>query len=418
MSHFEAWYPQFGPRLNAIMLANCSEQLQYYRMLDPPYTCRGCEAQTLETCLPPNAPEWMKQNIGIGVGCLAEAVENCILQNAPEWMKANMAAAGVLLSLLPTILSLAGSSSAEIGLLGQRRPFLASLIAAGSSAVSPFWIFETREPDELLCKRSDTGDLLARRELGKIKRLAILIAQYTLAACAVVNVTHTSWQLGVQTLCSFSTETTFHPLLWAWAAVVAHIFGATAVKLRVTIAERAIGSSAPVPRTLRARIRDEFQLSAHQPHASIIRKRESYAFAFVSWCTSTGTILHLIYGTLTFSSILFISTKDALGVLGRYLISTIVCKVLLNFEIGGMRAVVHGEEANAAPEYPGNQQAERRNGSSRGGTSPRSVSREKLKLEVGDFSESPTMVFGSPDGSHNHAAGKDIPRSWSNCDTA
>jgi hypothetical protein len=294
------------------------------------------------------------------------------------------------------------------------------LIAAGSSAVSPFWIFETREPDELLYKRSNTVDLLARRELGGIKSFAILAAQYILAACAVVNVTHTSWQLGIQTLCSFSTETTFHPLLWAWAAVVAHILGATAVKLRVTVAERAIGSSAPAPRTLRARIRDEFQLSAHQPHASIIRKRESYAFAFVSWCTSTGTILHLIYGTLTFSSILFISTRDALGVLGRYLISTIVCKVLLNFEIGGMRAVVHGEvEPLNMPEYPGSQQADHRNGSSGRETTPRSTSREELKLEVGDFSESPTSVFGSPDGSSKHPAGeKNIPRSWSNSDTA
>jgi hypothetical protein len=53
----------------------------------------------------------MKANIAVGVGCLAEAVETCILENAPEWMKSNMGAAGVLLGLLPTILSLAGPVS-------------------------------------------------------------------------------------------------------------------------------------------------------------------------------------------------------------------------------------------------------------------------------------------------------------------
>lgn len=103
MRHFDTWYPQFGARLNAIVLPKCSEQLQSYQMSEPPYSCRSCQAATVLTCLSDEAPEWMKANIAIGNGCLAEAVENCILTNAPEWMKSNMRAAGVLLSLLPTI---------------------------------------------------------------------------------------------------------------------------------------------------------------------------------------------------------------------------------------------------------------------------------------------------------------------------
>ncbi|KAK4042522.1 hypothetical protein C8A01DRAFT_33465 [Parachaetomium inaequale] len=368
MPHFEAWYPQFGSRLNAIMLANCSEQLQYYRMSDPPYSCRGCKAASVQTCLPDSAPGWMKANMAIGVGCLAEAVETCILANAPEWMKSNMGAAGVLLGLLPTILSLAGPDTAETGLLAQRRPFLASLIALGSPAVSPYRMFMASDPAELLLsdKKSGTGSLMDIQNLGFMQKLGILAAQYLLAAAAVVGVFHNSWTLGVQTLCSFSTESTYHPLLWAATALLANTVSAIATLLRIAITEHqhehghrpgppVVLSSSPPPVTyytllpakLQRMLQREFQLSGAPSHTTtsiiITRKPNSYPAAIAAWLTSTGTILHIIYGTITFSTVVFISTQDALGVVARYLVSTLVCRIILNFELSGMRAVVRGD---------------------------------------------------------------------------
>ncbi|KAL2195123.1 hypothetical protein P885DRAFT_40913 [Corynascus similis CBS 632.67] len=365
--HFEAWYPQFGSRLNAIMLANCSEQLQYYRMTDPPYSCHGCEAATVQTCLPDAAPEWMRANIAIGVGCLAEAVESCILQNVPEWMKSNMGAAGVLLGLLPTILSLAGPDTAETGLLAQRRPFLAFLIALGSPAVSPHRMFMSNDPVEVLLSKKKHGirSLIDIRNLGSKQKLGILAAEYLLAAAAVVDIVHNSWQLGVQTLCSFSTETTYHPLVWALTAVVANLASAVATRLRIAITEhderghRLVRPPRPPPRStshiflvpekLQRTLRREFQLSGATSRTDIsiilTRKPESYLAAFVAWFTSTGTIMHVIYGTITFSTVVFISTEDALGVAARYLMSTLVCRIILNFEMSGMRAMVR-EDGN------------------------------------------------------------------------
>ncbi|KAE8418853.1 hypothetical protein BDV36DRAFT_294708 [Aspergillus pseudocaelatus] len=343
MRHFETWYPQLGSRLNAIMLRNCGEQLEYYRNDSTTYnSCVSCQAETVETCLE-NAPEWMKASMSVGVGCRAEAVETCILENSPEWIKSNMAAAGVLLGLLPTILSLAGSSTVETGLLAQRRPFLALLLAAGAPAVSPIRTFDYRDPLQLLCSSSDSIQLLPVLQSRGIWRFAIIPIQYLLAMGAVANVAHASWQLGVQTLCSFSTETTFHPLLWAFSALILDILGAIAVKLRIRIDEPSDDS--PITRLGKSRrwVGQEFRLSADQAKASVTFKRQSYAFVCISWCTSTGTILHLIYGTLTFSSIVFISTQDALGVVARYLASTIICRVILMFEIHGMRTVMQGE---------------------------------------------------------------------------
>jgi hypothetical protein len=255
----------------------------------------------------------MRTNIAIGVGCLAEAVETCILKNAPEWVKSNMGAAAVLLGLLPTILSLAGPDFAEIGLLAQRRPFLASLIALGSPAVSPFRMFMSNHPAEILRskKRFNTKRLVEIQDLGSKQKLGILAAEYLFASAAVIDVLHNSWQLGVQTLCSFWPDSIFQSLIWALTAVVAHSASTIATMLRVRItvcsppvSSLPISSDPPVidslPAKLKRILRGELQLSGATSHAHIhaatsstilTSKPETLLTAFVSWLTPTGTIL-------------------------------------------------------------------------------------------------------------------------------
>jgi hypothetical protein len=184
-------------------------------------------------------------------------------------------------------------------------------------------------------EKSGIASLNDVRNLGSMQRLRILVAEYLLAAAAVADVLHNSWQLGVQTLCSFSTETTYHPLVWALTALVANIMSGTATKLRIAMTQHEHGHSVtpsappPVAHTLPAKLqrslRREFQLSSvTSPTASIIlrSKPNSYLAAIVAWFTSTGTILHIIYGTTTFSTVVFISKQDALSVVARYLVST------------------------------------------------------------------------------------------------
>ena len=92
----------------------CYYAARNYRSDSAPYnSCVSCQAEAVETCLE-NAPEWIKESMAVGVGCRTEAVETCILENSPEWIRSNMAAASVLLGLLPTILSLAGSSTVKL----------------------------------------------------------------------------------------------------------------------------------------------------------------------------------------------------------------------------------------------------------------------------------------------------------------
>ncbi|KAH6854687.1 hypothetical protein B0I37DRAFT_362798 [Chaetomium sp. MPI-CAGE-AT-0009] len=128
--------------------------------------------------------------------------------------------------------------------------------------------------------------------------------------------------------------------------------------LRVTITDHQVDPPAPpsspvpppvthtLPAKLKRTLQREFQLSGATSHTTSIilrSKPATYFAAIVAWFTSTGTILHVIYGTITYSTVVFISTQDALGVVARYLVSTLVCRIILNFEMSGMRAVVKGD---------------------------------------------------------------------------
>lgn len=190
------------------------------------------------------------------------------------------------------------------------------------------------------------------------------MAEYFLAAVAIANVVHNSWQLGVQTVCSFSAETTYYPIVWALTAVLPTVMSAPSTRLHVIIIEHHGGPPAspitpPVTPILLARLQRilqrEVQLSSTPSNTTSIVLRckpESYVAAIIAWLTFFSTILPLIYGTITCSTSVFISTQDALGVVVRYLVSTLVCRTILNFEMSGIRAVVRGGDA-AGSEYQG-----------------------------------------------------------------
>lgn len=69
-------------------------------------------------------------------------VVSCVLDHFDESGKAQLAAASVLLGLLPTILGMVGSNTVEIGLLALQRPVLAFLLSLGAPVISPIRSFE------------------------------------------------------------------------------------------------------------------------------------------------------------------------------------------------------------------------------------------------------------------------------------
>lgn len=310
--HFRLWFPQYGPTFESYV-RSCGETYDAYREDMP--------------CHPVNY-----------VGCQSGRMIHCLLSQATESLKANMASAGVILGLLPTTLCLVGLSTVETGLLAHRRPLLSLLLASGAPAISPSRIFDYRDSIELLRNRST---YINTPKFTPTSAAIIVTLEYILVSVAIANLAHVSWELSIKTVCSFSSDTAFQPALWAFVAIPIHLMGRLAVALRFRCE---ISELEPGERPWARKLQEEFQLTARQSPATLHSQQESYSFIFCSWCTSTGAVLHIMYGTLVFSSILFISAQDAIKVAARYLCSTLICKLILKFEIIGMRGVMKIEK--------------------------------------------------------------------------
>lgn len=58
---------------------------------------------------------------------------------------------------------------------------------------------------------------------------------------------------------------------------------------------------------------------------------------FLSWALSICVIVHVTYETLVLLSLYFIGPRDAVGVVGRYMASVLVCRIIVMYEIAGLR---------------------------------------------------------------------------------
>ena len=131
-------------------------------------------------------------------------------------------------------------------------------------------------------------------------------------------------------------ETEYLPIVWALLAFAIHVGGAAALMLQVQL-EAQHPPDKPLIGQLLER---ELQPCIQHPPARLTLCTESYGFIILSWLTSIGTVLYLIYGTMLFSGALFIAIQYAEIVAGRLIISVAICRMVLMYELSGMRVVV------------------------------------------------------------------------------
>ena len=218
--------------------------------------------------------------------------------------------AAVLLGLMPTVLSMAGTTTIEAGVLALRRPILALLLSAGSPAVSPLRTFDYRDPIELLQIRDQSGDDLFTTVTNRPVFTSLL--EYALASAATANLAHTVWQLSYRTICSVCVQLAYLPVMWAFIAVPVHMAGMVAVANRVRLVEDETPAGdagntqrkASWPSTLGSSLKQELQPSSSQTPADMVLRKESLTFMLASWLTSTATIAHLLFGIVVLSGTL------------------------------------------------------------------------------------------------------------------
>ena len=310
---FTHWYPEYRDIFRQILRENCSEEYQYYL-----YSSMN---KAYKFSFTGGAPTTQ----------LSQPVVQCILQSTSEFIKSNMASAQVLLGLTPTMLATLGPSTEETSVLFVvgRRPILSLCIAAGSTALFPMRAFEHRDPVGLLRER---GGRLEPPRLMREWASMILILEYAIVAAAVVNIVSVSKELGQRTTSSFAPQLVYLLLLWAFLIVIGHIAGYVTLLLRIGFDD---------DKKLFNHVFDwlKFQITSfdRQRPIKIEVKRESYWWMITSYWTALLTICHVIFGTLTLSSLTFITVRDSLTVIARYFASVMACRIVLMYELACLR---------------------------------------------------------------------------------
>jgi len=159
---------------------------------------------------------------------------------------------------------------------------------------------------------------------------------------------------------AFTTGSEYHYFLWAFLGLSIHGFGALALYLRTKVGvvskeevdEYFTTTHAPSPSTtisqkLRRALADQFKPMVRLSPLRVSILEELLAFFGVSWFTNVITVCHIVYGTLLFSSMLFISITDTLIIIGRLLASVTLCRIVLTYELASLRRVVKRIERQA-----------------------------------------------------------------------
>ena len=155
---------------------------------------------------------------------------------------------------------------------------------------------------------------------------------------SVVNSVVLAYEIGVKTVCSFAPANIYLPLLWTMTPFVIHALSIWSIRLRLKLAAPPMGVDIQDPSW--AFLSHEASPSLVQPPFRLVSKPETLLSVFVLWFTSICTVMHIVYGTLVFSSIIFVSVQDAVTRIWlRYLLSALVCRGIFVFEISGMRKV-------------------------------------------------------------------------------
>lgn len=336
VDQFQRWFPQYRHVFENITQANCSVQYDDYKS--------GVINST---------------NINYLAGgdkftALTQPLIDCILENTSEYLKGTMTSAQVLLGIMPTIITFLGPSHDEVAMLSNvgRRP----LLAAGMSLAAPSAYFsrafEYFDPSEILCHHK------YRREQYRLKGhwwVLVSIIEYALVAGMCWNIVANTREVNQWTISSLASDADFLPGLWLAFGPCIHFFSCYVFRLRihgwrdakmpeVNPRDRSFRSWVKrIPKKLLALLKiTEFVPCATEKYVALIEgRKETITFLVSAWLESTFTILHLVFGTLVFSGTLFVGTKDALRIVGRYIAGVAVCRIILMYELAGLRESCH-----------------------------------------------------------------------------
>ncbi|CAK7242448.1 MAG: hypothetical protein STHCBS139747_003941 [Sporothrix thermara] len=346
---FAAWFPlKSADTFSSVSNNTCNATLRVY---NEAFDQHVVKAELMATCA---------------------AQQRCILENLGAEISARLASASVLLGLTPGILASLGPSIAEISLLSTERPVLSLLLSFGSPAVFPSRVLQYQNALDIVPTSSTAATavsplatqrvLMALRRSRRLRAL-VSAAQYITAAVATTNVMYTSFELGVRTTISFRCSTSMLPLIWTLLPFGVHLPAALALNIakwrqrkrdRKEI-ERAAGAAAEGrQRSTIARWHAAFRKETDVCAMHAPLDAESEAVAMSLWAIAFNYLatflsnLHVTFGILIFSSVVFIDVIDVVTVILRYMVSSVICRAVLGFELASLSKASEKNDGDAS----------------------------------------------------------------------
>ncbi|KAI1328071.1 hypothetical protein F5Y16DRAFT_369988, partial [Xylariaceae sp. FL0255] len=327
-SQFQHFYSQHRPEWNYVLHHNCSTQFANYLT---------------------GRPQDFTINIIGGASSftsLVQPVVECLLENGSQYIQAAESSATVLLGVIPPILASLSASADELAALNVacRRPLLGFLITLGSPSIHLDRIFDVGDLSKLL--ENHPSSLTLPDIERSWQRWVVVVSQYSLAAAAAANVLLLNYQLGLGTICAWWSNSTIGPLLWGWLSIPAYIVATISLRLRMRriysdedldTRIRFLDWCRLLPTRLYNFTKSELVPTVAQKDIRVRIFEETKISVAISWFLSTLIVIWVIFGSFLLYALLFIGPFNALVVIARYLASALLCRMIVIFEISGLR---------------------------------------------------------------------------------
>ncbi len=281
-----------------------------------------------------------------------DAHVNCIMSNMVQLDQIDMTNAGILLGLLPIYVASFGPTIAEIALLSSRRPLLSFLLSVGVPAIFIIRPMAYADPLELLTPVR--GEFTISRFTNRRHALLLSGAEYLIVSLAIGNILWVSYELQLRTILTWKCLP-FMPVVWALLPCIIHLLAAwtfnhSAVMRRVKLEHQtdSLGRRDSWGIRFLTWVRTEFVLCANQEDETLQDTSPEVLTVTLNWLATVMGSIHVIFGIVVFAGLLFISLLDASIVAVRYMLSILVCRLVLKFEISGARGTTKLEKRGDA----------------------------------------------------------------------
>lgn len=239
-----------------------------------------------------------------------------------------------------------------MALLSIYRPLLSLLLSLGAPAVFPGRFLTWEDP--LKANEPRTGAFVMGR-LGKKTVVAVSVLEYVVVLLALANIIHATYWTGIRSIVSWDCRSSYWPLLWVMLSVAIHFTAVLSLRTAIQRKNPPVMELPPTGTEPDSRngslertrscggrlvkiLRDEITPCANSAwhvfdvfgmRLGLLPVALQYTGAFIAVC-------HLVFGTLLFSSLLFIEVGNAMVLILRLMASAVACRMVLQFEVGGM----------------------------------------------------------------------------------